>query len=159
TASELRAAAATFYAAMGATGGDITARQQAEVHERAMRVVLKLDSMEGLPPEFRSLRKHLTARALSLQDQVTAAYEHSAARPPQQGQQQGQQPSLSRAASSVLPPPPPPSPEAEAEAEAEAVVADEKEEKEEDSPTASATATEVPATPAAAAAAAAATSP
>ncbi|KXZ51596.1 hypothetical protein GPECTOR_12g560 [Gonium pectorale] len=78
--SQLRDAFARFYAYMGATGADITDRQQLEINELAMRIILRLDSMEGMPPEFRALRKHLTARALRLQDEVAAAYDKSAKR-------------------------------------------------------------------------------
>eukprot|EP00198_Chlamydomonas_reinhardtii_P008227 XP_001697564.1 predicted protein [Chlamydomonas reinhardtii] len=80
-AAELREAAAKFYGFMAATETNITCRQAAEVNELAMRLIFKLDSMEGMPAEFRALRKHLVGRAMRLQDEGQAAYAKSAARP------------------------------------------------------------------------------
>ncbi|GIL63569.1 hypothetical protein Vafri_17610 [Volvox africanus] len=79
--AELRSAAARYYGYMGATEGNLTDKQHLEVNELAMRAILKLDSLEGLPGELRALRKHLTARALRLQDEVHSAYAKSTTRP------------------------------------------------------------------------------
>ncbi|GIL63566.1 hypothetical protein Vafri_17610 [Volvox africanus] len=81
--AELRSAAARYYGYMGATEGNLTDKQHLEVNELAMRAILKLDSLEGLPGELRALRKHLTARALRLQDEVHSAYAKSTTRPTQ----------------------------------------------------------------------------
>ncbi|GIL77342.1 hypothetical protein Vretimale_3015 [Volvox reticuliferus] len=79
--TELRNAAALFQQYLDSTNGNLTDMQQLEVNELAMRAILKLDSLEGLPQELRVLRKHLTARALRLQDEVHSAYARSTTRP------------------------------------------------------------------------------
>ncbi|GIL77340.1 hypothetical protein Vretimale_3015 [Volvox reticuliferus] len=81
--TELRNAAALFQQYLDSTNGNLTDMQQLEVNELAMRAILKLDSLEGLPQELRVLRKHLTARALRLQDEVHSAYARSTTRPAQ----------------------------------------------------------------------------
>jgi hypothetical protein len=63
--------------------GNISHKQYLEVNELAMRCVLALDGVSVRVPELRAVRKRLTARALSLQDQVGPCLPQSA--PPDMG--------------------------------------------------------------------------
>jgi len=72
--ANLRAACAKFYEYLAASEGNISHKQYLEINELAMRCVLGVDGVSVRAPELRAARKRLTARALSLQDQVQAAY-------------------------------------------------------------------------------------